>query len=390
MQIDYNDPWAVQQAQAQQSLQQAQQAKQYRAPQAPGMVGRVYVGAHPLQGLAEVLRNYQAGNQEEAAMQQLQNIGQQRQEATNRDMGAFVQALRGTPAFEAAGPAPQGAPQEGGYQVPAQKGDPYAAYSLAAGSQSPMVRQMGVQGLAQLPQLEAAKEEKMANRAWQEQQKQLDRQAREDNIRLMASMRPERQAQIIQTDQGPMQLVNGQAVPIIGAGGQPVKGPAGDKALNEGQANATMYGMRMSEADKILRNLEKGGNTNTGLISTGLSGAAGSIPLVGEALGKGVENTFNVLPSALGGLSEPQQQTKQARANFITAVLRKESGASISPAEFSKEEAKYFPQAGDSDKVIQQKQAARQLAIEAMKIGAGPGASKIGGATSSGPTSSGW
>ncbi len=157
--------------QAYENQQQAQQPSQGR------MAGQVYLTGNPI---AQALRGYQASQELQGAQDQLKNIGQQRQEATNRDMGAFVQALRGTPAFEAAGPAPQGAPQEGGYQVPAQKGDPYAAYTMAAGSQSPMVRQMGVQGLAQLPQLEAAKAEKEANRAWQEQQRELDRQTRRD------------------------------------------------------------------------------------------------------------------------------------------------------------------------------------------------------------------
>lgn len=197
MQVDYSDPFSVQQAQAQASLQAAQQAKQYRAPKETGMVGRVYVGTHPLQHVAELLRTYQGVKQEENAMNKLLDIGQQRQEAQGRDMSAFVQALRGTPAqpaFEAAGPAQQGAPQEGGYTVPAQAakaGDPYAAYSQAMTSQSPMVRQMGMQGMAQLPQLEQAKAEREANRAWQEQQRELDRQMRRDIAQQNLDLRRE-------------------------------------------------------------------------------------------------------------------------------------------------------------------------------------------------------
>lgn len=197
MQIDYTDPFAAQQAQAQASLQAAQQAKQYRTPQGPGMVGRVYVGAHPLQGLAELLRTRQAANQEEEAMQQLQGIGAQRQEAQNRDMSAFVDILRGKPAqpaFEAAGPAPQGAPQEGGYTVPAQAakaGDPYAAYGMAMSSQSPMVRQIGMQGMAHLPQMEATKAEREANREFQAEQREADRQMRRDIAQQNLDLRRE-------------------------------------------------------------------------------------------------------------------------------------------------------------------------------------------------------
>ena len=57
------------------------------------------------------------------------------------------------------------------------------------------------------------------------------------------------------------------------------------------------------------------------------------------------------------------QQYKQIKDNFITAVLRKESGASISDPEYSREEKKYFPQPGDSDAVIEQKKRAREQAM---------------------------
>lgn len=167
----------------------------------------------------------------------------------------------------------------------------------------------------------------------------------------------------------------GAAKPItMDATGQPVMGQS---KLTEGQAGATNFGIRMSEADKILSSLEGKGVKDTGLIRTGVSGIAGTVPLIGESLGKGVDNVFNVLPSIMGGLSREQQQTMQARVNFITAVLRKESGASISPSEFATAEKMYFPAAGDDAKAVQQKQQARQTAIRGMKIQAGPGAAEI-------------
>jgi hypothetical protein len=92
-------------------------------------------------------------------------------------------------------------------------------------------------------------------------------------------------------------------------------------------------------------------------------------------------NVMNVLPGVMGGPNEAQQQYQQAKTNFITAVLRKESGAAIGQNEFETEEKKYFPQASDSKANIAQKQRARELAIEAMKIQAGPGAKSIGSNT---------
>jgi hypothetical protein len=72
-----------------------------------------------------------------------------------------------------------------------------------------------------------------------------------------------------------------------------------------------------------------------------------------------------------------QQQVNQDKSNFITAVLRKESGAVISDSEFEREDQKYFPQINDSDKVVKQKENARKLAIKAIEIQAGPGAKSI-------------
>ena len=40
---------------------------------------------------------------------------------------------------------------------------------------------------------------------------------------------------------------------------------------------------------------------------------------------------------------QDQQAFEVYRENFITAVLRQESGAAISPTEFDKENKKYFP-----------------------------------------------
>lgn len=70
-------------------------------------------------------------------------------------------------------------------------------------------------------------------------------------------------------------------------------------------------------------------------------------------------------------MSEDGQQYLAAKMNFITAVLRKESGAAISDTEFVNEDLKYFPQVGESDAVIEQKRLARQTAINSMKAQSG-------------------
>ena len=181
--------------------------------------------------------------------------------------------------------------------------------------------------------------------------------------------------QVLETENGPM-LINtrtGSAQPIM-AGGQPL---AGGKPLTESQGNATAFGMRMKESNGLLNNLEDKGVTNTGIARSTIGGIVGMTPFVGEKMQQGVQSGMNLLPGALGGPSAEQQQVDAARKNFITAVLRKESGAAISPSEFYTESQKYFPQPGDSDAVIKQKRHARDTAIKAMEIQAGPGKRQI-------------
>jgi hypothetical protein len=165
------------------------------------------------------------------------------------------------------------------------------------------------------------------------------------------------------------------AEPIIQPRGEPLKGKTA--GLTESQGNATAFGMRMKDSHSILKDLESKGETNTGLIRGTVGGTVGLVPFIGDKLAGATDNIFNVLPSILGGMSPEQQQIQNSRINFITAVLRKESGASIAPSEFAMAEKLYFPQPGNDASVIKQKQRARELAIKAMEIQAGSGAKSI-------------
>jgi hypothetical protein len=156
-----------------------------------------------------------------------------------------------------------------------------------------------------------------------------------------------------------------KSTPLMGSNNQPLMGT---KALTETQGNATAFGMRMIDSNRIINNLAKDG-VNTPSFLTGLE----KVPLIGGTLRSGV----NILPGVVGGQNEKEQSLLAAKRNFITAVLRKESGAAIGENEFVTEDLKYFPQRGDSQLVIDQKADARKLAIDAMKIQAGPGARQI-------------
>jgi hypothetical protein len=151
---------------------------------------------------------------------------------------------------------------------------------------------------------------------------------------------------------------SGKATPIT-VGGKPLES---GRPLNEAQGSSVAYGIRMKEANSIIERLASEGTERSA---------------VGAGAQYGIGGIVNALPSALGGANPQQQQFQQAKLNFITAVLRKESGAAIGQDEFEKEDQKYFRQVGDSDAVAAQKKQARQTAIKAMEIQAGPGAKEI-------------
>jgi hypothetical protein len=164
----------------------------------------------------------------------------------------------------------------------------------------------------------------------------------------------------VQAIPGMTSVLDQQAPATAPVAGTPLRGKG--TAMTESQSNATAYGMRMKEANAILDDLSKKGVLKGAVIE--------GTPLIGGALGQ-------ALPSVLGGTSAAQQQVNQAKSNFITAVLRKESGAVISDSEFDREDKKYFPQINDNAAVIKQKENARKLAIKAIEVQAGPGAKSI-------------
>lgn len=65
------------------------------------------------------------------------------------------------------------------------------------------------------------------------------------------------------------------------------------------------------------------------------------------------------------------QKLEQAQRNFINAVLRRESGAVISPEEFENSRQQYFPQAGDSAEVLEQKRQNRLDVLAGLRSEAG-------------------
>ena len=156
-----------------------------------------------------------------------------------------------------------------------------------------------------------------------------------------------------------VQIYSGSLTPGVDASGNPVfVQPSGregvqprvvegvfppkltDKPMTEFQGKAALYGTRAAQSDKVLKALED------------------KINLPGLAAGQATGMIGNVL------MSSEQKRVNQAQRDFVNAVLRQESGAVISDAEFANAKQQYFPVAGDDNATKAQKRANRELAIK--------------------------
>jgi hypothetical protein len=77
------------------------------------------------------------------------------------------------------------------------------------------------------------------------------------------------------------------------------------------------------------------------------------------------ENLANQVRSA------GRQQYRQAQEDWVTAIMRPESGAVIGPDEMQSKIVTFFPQIGDSAEVIQQKKVAREASEKGLRLMAG-------------------
>lgn len=97
-------------------------------------------------------------------------------------------------------------------------------------------------------------------------------------------------------------------------------------------------------------------------------GGVGPVAGVADQGTNWLERDLHQAPFGLSNklLSSRQQQFNQAKADFINAQLRRESGAAIGKDEYKNADTQYFPQPGDGPEVIAQKAANRKASIEAM------------------------
>lgn len=125
------------------------------------------------------------------------------------------------------------------------------------------------------------------------------------------------------------------------------------KAPTEAQSKDAAFAQRTAESNVYINNLE--------------SKIASMNPL-----SYGAQVTAE--PSAIGNtfVSDEIRQIRQAERNFLNSILRRESGAAISPSEFASGDKQYFPLPGDDAGTLAQKKQNRDTQIKNLAKSAGP------------------
>jgi hypothetical protein len=118
----------------------------------------------------------------------------------------------------------------------------------------------------------------------------------------------------------------------------------GGKGFTKAQWKDAGYGVRAAQASAVI---DEVGGKFTGFISRGVG----------------------VVPE--GFRTQDRQRFEQAKRNFVNAILREESGAVISDAEFDNAEKQYFPEPGNKPEVIAQKAQNRATKIATFEQSSG-------------------
>lgn len=136
------------------------------------------------------------------------------------------------------------------------------------------------------------------------------------------------------------------------------------EAMGASEANAALFADRAARAEPVFNQLPP--------------------PSLSATAKSGLGAVGNVL------LTPENRQFFQAERNFITAVLRKESGANIPESEYNDARRVYIPQAGDDERTLEMKRQARQDAIAGIARGAGPTYKPFGSESGKPAQGGGW
>ena len=127
------------------------------------------------------------------------------------------------------------------------------------------------------------------------------------------------------------------------SGGNPVANPK----LTEAQSKDVGF---YNRGQKLVPRLEEQDKALTDAYSS----AGGQVPLVGNYL-----------------KSDDYRKAENTGRELLAVILRKDTGAAVTPQEFEMYGSIYLPRPGDDPATIQQKRAARQTAMEGLRMGLG-------------------
>lgn len=165
------------------------------------------------------------------------------------------------------------------------------------------------------------------------------------------SASPEEVAQYGPGQVGP----DGRFYPIKDSGGMTVFGPDGQPIVTTGSA-----GGKFTE-----------GQSKDNVYVTRARGALETVDIFGDALTSRADIVAGEVPlgMARGMQSAEFQQAQQAGNEFLSAILRKDTGAAITADEQASYGRTYLPQPGDGPEVLVQKRTARARAVAAIEAG---------------------
>ena len=361
------------------------------APQGQ-MVSGHYVAPSWTQYLNNAVGQYQGAKQEKEALGQFGEYQKGKQAKMAEALGQYQKDLM--PRIEQAPQQPatvisstgEMAPNMGmvnapARQIPVTGNDRYAALlKLSAATNNPELMQRAIVG-----GLDYANktDETASERAYREKQTANDQEFQRVQMKerqgfeltqgeknFANQMALQKSSQGFQAGQNALSrqnsLKNEPLVAVVGKDGQPTYVPRNQAVgqapynpnqakMTEMQSNANLFGTRAAESNRILQRLE-GKYSPLGIQFQ--ESMVGGLPGVSYVANK--------------AMSPETQQAAQAQRDFVTAVLRKESGAAISASEFDNARKQYFDQPGDSLQVKAQKAQNRQTAIQGIQAAAGP------------------
>ena len=147
-----------------------------------------------------------------------------------------------------------------------------------------------------------------------------------------------------------MRIVQGADGSFTMEQGPGVTGGTGGKAPTEADAKSRMFLTQAQGANDLLT------------------------PELEDALTSRMGATLEAIPLNLGrgAQTDDYQMANQAAQSFVTAILRKETGAAVTPQEQETYERLYIPKTGDKPALIEQKRQARIRALNALEAGTTP------------------